>query len=191
MSHENIMRLWNDACLLGLIRPKLHILTKTTSYTVTSDDFGSVFTTRGAGVGVTFTLPSASAVNKGEWVMFISVANQNMIVAGATGGLVVFNDLAADNIGYGTSSELIAGAFLAISDGTSWIVLPLGTETQTIGVDTAASTSPSASTSSSTSASASPSASASSTPSASASNTASASPSASVSNTPSSSPSST
>jgi hypothetical protein len=135
MSNENVMRLWNDSVAGGRVRPKLKLVVKTSSYTITSADFGSVFTTRG-GSGVTFTLPAAASTNSGECVMFVNVANQNMTIAGSTGGLVVFNDLTANSIAFSTSSEKIAGAFLAISDGTSWIVLPIATETQTVTVAT-------------------------------------------------------
>lgn len=134
MSAENIMRMWNDCATGGRLRPKFRITAKTASYTVTPDDFGSVLTTRGAGGAITFTLPAASAVNKGEFVLFVNVANQNMIVAGADEGLVVINDLTADSIAFQTGSEKIGGAFLAISDGSSWCVAPLATETQTITV---------------------------------------------------------
>lgn len=133
MSHENILRLWNDAVTGGRVRPLVRIINKTANYTVTPDNFGSVFTTRGATSQVTFTLPAASAENKGHWNLFINVADQAMFVAGADGGLVIFNNLTADNIGFSTSGELIGGMFVAISDGTSWIVLPIGTETQTVG----------------------------------------------------------
>ena len=136
MSDENIMRMWNDCATGGRLRPKFRIVAKTASYTVTPDDFGSVLTTRGAGGAITFTLPAASAVNKGEFVLFVNVADQNMIVAGATGGLVVFNDLTANSIAFQTTSEKIGGAFLAISDGTSWVVVPVATETQTVTVAT-------------------------------------------------------
>jgi len=133
MSYENIMRLWNDCVDGGLVRPKLKITVKTTSYTIVSKDFGTIFTTRGGGA-VTFTLPAASAENRGEYVLFINVANQNMTVAGSSGGLVVFNNAAATSIAFQTGSEKIAGAFLALSDGTSWIVLPIATETQSVAV---------------------------------------------------------
>jgi hypothetical protein len=137
MSMENIMRMWNDCVTGGRQRPKFKVTAKTASYTVTPDDFGSVLTTRGAGGAITFTLPAASAVNKGEWVLFINVADQNMIVAGADEGLVTFNDLTADSIAFQQASEKIGGAFLAISDGTSWAVVPLATELQTIAVTSA------------------------------------------------------
>jgi hypothetical protein len=135
MSDENIMRMWNDCSVGGRLRPKFKISVKTASYTITPDDFGTVFTTRGAGA-VTFTLPSAGASNKGEWVLFINLADANMTVAGTAGGLVIFNDLTANSIAFEQAAEHIGGAFLAISDGTSWIVAPLATETQTIAVST-------------------------------------------------------
>ena len=136
MSNENIMRLWNDGATGGVVRPKFVVVAKTSAYTITSADFFSVFTTRGAGASVTFTLPAASSANRGNLVLFISVANHDMLVAGATGGLVVFNDLTANSIGYQTGFEYIGGAFLAVSDGTSWVVHPIGTETQTVTVAT-------------------------------------------------------
>jgi len=134
MSSENTMRMWNDCVTGGDIRPKFKVVSKTASYTVTPGDFGTVLTTRGAGGAITFTLPAASSTNKGEWVLFISVADQNLIVAGADEGLVVINDLTADSIAFQTSSEKIGGAFMAISDGTSWFVVPTATETQTVTV---------------------------------------------------------
>ena len=137
MSHEDVMRLWNDAAESGRVRPKLKVVAKTASYTITSGDFGTVFTTRGAEAAVTFTLPAAASKNKGEWALFLNVADQNMLVAGADEGIVTFNDLTADSVAYQTSSEKIGGAFLAISDGTSWVVAPLAMETQTITVASA------------------------------------------------------
>lgn len=137
MSAEDTMRLWNGCIEGGRVRPKFMITAKTASYTVTPNDFGSILTTRGAGGAITFTLPTASSVNAGDWVLFINVADQNMIVTGTDEGLVVFNDLTADAIAFQQASEKIGGAFLAISDGTSWAVLPIATETQTIAVTSA------------------------------------------------------
>lgn len=137
MSHEEVMRLWNGSVELGRIRPKLKIVVKTSSYTITPDDFGTVFTTRGATGAVTFTLPAAGSTNSGEWVLFVNVADQNMIVAGADEGIVTFNDLTADSVAYQTTSEKIGGSFIAISDGSSWAVMPLAEETQTITVASA------------------------------------------------------
>jgi hypothetical protein len=153
MSHENIMRLWSDCSVNGVERPRLNITIKTASYTITPDDFGKVFTTRGATSAVTFTLPAAATANKGHWVLFVNIANYDMIVAGATNGLVTFNDAAANNVGLTVANERIGGAFISISDGTSWLTLPITQETQTIALDTSTSSSPSSSVSSSPSSS--------------------------------------
>ncbi len=137
MSHDNTLRMWNDAIEGGDVRPKLKIVAKTSAYTITSSDFGTVFTTREASGAVTFTLPAAASTNNGEWVLFINVADQDLTVRGTAGELVVFNDLTADAIAFDQGSELIGGAFLAISDGTSWTVVPIATDTQTITVTSA------------------------------------------------------
>jgi hypothetical protein len=129
--------MWNDCIDGGRTRPKLAIIVKTASYTITPNDFGYVFTTRGATGAVTFTLPAAGSVNNGEWVLFVNVANQNMTIAGADEGIVCFNDATADAIAYSTTNEKIAGAFLAISDGSSWFVVPFSMETQTVTVTSA------------------------------------------------------
>jgi hypothetical protein len=143
MSHENIMRLWNAACDGGFVRPKMKVVVKTSSYTITPDDFGTVFTTRGATTTVIFTLPAVSSTYSGNVVLFLNVADYDMIVAGTTGELVVFNDLTADTFGIITASERIGAGLLAICDGTSWIVLPITQENVTVAVDTSASQTPS------------------------------------------------
>jgi len=107
---------------------------KTASYTVTADDMGKVFTTRGASTAVTFTLPAASSELAGAVVEFYAAADENLVVAGQDEELVVFNDLTADSIAFQTSSEKIGGGFRAVCDGTSWIVVPLATETQTVTI---------------------------------------------------------
>lgn len=113
------------------------VVAKTADYTVTASDMGKIFTTRGATGAVTFTLPAASTQLQGAVVEFYNVADQNMTVAGADEELVAFNDLTADSIAYSTSSEKIGGGFRAVCDGTSWIVVPLATETQTVTVASA------------------------------------------------------
>ena len=143
MSHENIMRLWNDCVNGGAVRPLTKIKVKTASYTIKPVDFGTTFTTRGASATVTFTLPAVASEYEGDFVVFINVADYNMMVLGTDEEVVTFNDLTADGLGFTTTSEKIGGTVLAICDGTSWILLPIGTETQTIKVATAASHTPS------------------------------------------------
>lgn len=142
MSYSNVLRLAREAVEVNgerfafATREKLSVVAKTSSYTLTTSDFGKVFTTRGAGGAITFTLPAASG-NSGEWFEFYNVANQNMILAAADEGMVCFNDLTADAIAFQTTNEKIGGGFRAICDGTSWIVVPLATETQTVTITSA------------------------------------------------------
>lgn len=112
------------------------VTAKTGNYTVTTSDFSRIFTTRGAAGAVTFTLPAASG-NSGQWVEFYNLADQDMIVAGQDEELVCINDLTADSIKFNTANEKIGGGFRAVCDGTSWIVVPLATETQTVVVTSA------------------------------------------------------
>lgn len=107
---------------------------KTSDYTVVAADAGKVFTTRGATTPITFTLPAASTALQGASVRFYNVADFDMWVEGSDEELVVINDATADSVGLATASELIGGAFDAFCDGTSWLVVPLATETQTITV---------------------------------------------------------
>lgn len=113
------------------------VTAKTTAYTITTADFGKIFTTRGNAGSLTFTLPAASG-NSGAVVEMYNVAGQTMIVAAADEEMVTFNDLTADSIEYSTASELIGGGFRCICDGTSWIVVALiSAEAQTITVNSA------------------------------------------------------
>lgn len=108
----------------------------TGSGTLAAADLNKVHTTRGATGAVTYTLPAASG-NSGNWVEFYNVADQDMTVAGQDEELVVLNDLTADSISFSTASEKIGGGFRAVCDGTSWIVVPLATETQTVTIASA------------------------------------------------------
>ena len=109
---------------------------KTTSYAVTSADFGKFLTTRGAGGAITFTLPAVVSGFKGAYVDFYNVADQDMIVAGTAGELVTFNDAAANSVAYSTSSEQIGACVRAFCDGTSWLMILMAEETATMTVAT-------------------------------------------------------
>ena len=116
--------------------PKYRVQNKTADYTVTEADFGSIFTNRGDADAIEYTLPAASG-NEGAWVEFWSVANQNLTVSGQDEELVVLNDLTADSISFQTTNEKIGGAFRAVCDGSSWLVSPIATETQTVTITSA------------------------------------------------------
>lgn len=118
--------------------PQFNHAAKTSNYTVTSSDFGSVLSTTGATGAVTFTLPDAASANAGAWVLFVNTVDQDMTVKSNTADdLIVFNDTAADSIAFSTASEKTGGMFLAVCNGTKWTVAPIATETQSVTIATA------------------------------------------------------
>lgn len=95
-------------------------LAKTAAYTIKApmDSPGTVFTNRGAGGSVTFTLPAPSAAVKGYWYRFIVIAAQALIVATATADtLIGYNDLDLDSI----ETNTVGAQVELFCDGTSWI----------------------------------------------------------------------
>lgn len=111
------------------------VVAKTAAYTCTVGDCGTIFTNRGDGDAITFTLPAA-ADSAGVWYEFIAVADYAMTIAGTAGELVTFNDAAANSVAYSTGSEIIGGALRAVCDGTSWLIFLMTNETQTPTVAT-------------------------------------------------------
>ena len=110
---------------------------KTADYYVGAADFGKVLTTRGATGAVVFTLPVAAAGDAGNWVIFVNAVDQNMTIQTQTANqMITFNDLDADAIAFATASEKIGACAMAISDGTSWFLVPLIFEAVTITVTT-------------------------------------------------------
>ena len=92
---------------------------KTADYTCTAAESGTIFTTRGNGAAINFTLP---ALGVGLWYTFVNLVGYNMEVIGPTANeLIAFNDLTASSIGFQTVSELKGGVIVAICDGTSWV----------------------------------------------------------------------
>lgn len=105
----------------GIVRNFIYsprFATKTSAYTVTAKETGTIFVTTGATAAVTFTLP---AISDGPWVFsFISGADVAMTVAAGTADtMVTYNDLAADSIAFSTSSEIIGGMVDVFCDGTT------------------------------------------------------------------------
>lgn len=111
---------------------------QTSAYTITAADSGKVLTNRGAAGSVTFTLPTVAAGFTGVDVTIMAVvAAQTVIIAAQTAGqIVTFNDAAANSITIGTTNEIIGAAFRCVCDGTSWLVMPLLNEGQTVTVAT-------------------------------------------------------
>lgn len=119
------------------VQPPYTVTAKATDATLTAADMCQVFTTRGASGTVTITLPAVASVRAGDWVEIYNCADETLTVDGTDEELLVFNDLTADSISWSTNAEKIGGGFRAVCDGTSWIVVPLGTETQTVTVASA------------------------------------------------------
>lgn len=114
-----------------------NVIAKTGDYTVLAEDGGAIFTTRGAGGAVNFTLPATTSLPVGWSCRFFNAAGQNMLVtAGTADTMSTFNDLTADSVAFQTSSELIGGAFEVVWDGTGWLVFIMAEETQTVTVAT-------------------------------------------------------
>lgn len=102
------------------------IKAKTAAYTVDPDvdPSGTVFTNRGAGGSVTFTLPDVVPSMAGLHYRFVGIANQNIVVATDTADtLVTLNDAAADSVAISTTAQKIGGVMDAYCDGTAWVVV--------------------------------------------------------------------
>ena len=96
------------------------VTAKTSDYTVTAAESGTIFTTEGAGGAVNFTLPSQGA---GLHYWFTNAEDQNMTITADTADtMVTFNDVAADSVAFSTSSEKVGGAAFVFSDGSKWMV---------------------------------------------------------------------
>lgn len=110
---------------------KRRIVVKTANYTILSpmvantagDPSGTLFTNRGAGGAVTFTLPVITANMAGVEYEFDGVANQTMTIAAAAGTVVTFNNAAAASVAASTAGGKIGAHFHAICDGLSWHVI--------------------------------------------------------------------
>lgn len=98
-----------------------HVQAKTADYTVLETDNDVIFTNRGAGGAVNFTLPATAKL--GLRYRFFVVADQTVtITAGTADTMIVYNDAAADSIALSTASNKIGGGFEVIGDGTGWMV---------------------------------------------------------------------
>lgn len=110
---------------------------KTANYTVLEGESGTYFSNLGAGGLVVFTLPAPSA---GLWYDFgAAVVAQDLVVKTATADtLIVFNDIAADQIAFNTANEICGGCFRAIClDGTNWTINEFSHDAQTSQIATA------------------------------------------------------
>lgn len=105
---------------LGAAAPIVEV--KTASFTATAADSGKKFLIVGATATVTVTCP---AISTGPFAFEVYVgSDQTVEVASAVADTITtFNDLAADKVGFATSSEKIGGSFEVLCDGTTLFVL--------------------------------------------------------------------
>lgn len=97
------------------------VTTVTADTTLTADDSGTKFIANGA-AKVTFTLPALAA---GLIFWFYNVGASGMRIASASADtMIVGNDIAADNIEFVTTGEMIGAAIVVYpnSDATKWLV---------------------------------------------------------------------
>jgi hypothetical protein len=99
------------------------ITAKTASYTVTAEESGTLFTTRGATAAVTFTLPAVTGLPIGTFYEFYNVVNAGMVIAsnGSLDNITSKNDVSADSITCTTDSVSISACVEVIWDGTRWL----------------------------------------------------------------------
>lgn len=100
------------------------VAAKTASYSVQPNDNNTVFTNRGAGGAVTFTLPTIASLDSGFNVWFFVAADQSVTISCPEGDkIVTFNDIAADTVAYSTASKKVGASCHFIYDGTGWLVM--------------------------------------------------------------------
>ena len=99
------------------------IKAKTADYTVTAAESGVIFTTRGAGAAVNFTLPAVTNLPIGTEYTFYNIAATGMAVLsnGSSDNIVSLNDAGADSITCTTTSKMIGAAVRVIWDGVNWL----------------------------------------------------------------------
>ena len=100
-----------------------NIEAKTADYAVLVTDNNTLFTTRGAGGAVTFTLPAVTDLPKGFDVTFYNVSASGLVVAsnGSSDNIVALNDAGADTLTATTTSLMIGVSIRVVWDGTGWL----------------------------------------------------------------------
>ena len=101
---------------------------------VSPQDNGTLFVVEGGNVD--FTLP-AIANSQGQRYGFYVASDHNMLVqSAAAGGLIVYNNVAADSVAFSTAGEKIGGYIEVIGfDNSKWLtMMHLANEAQTITI---------------------------------------------------------
>ena len=111
----------------------------TADITLTPGDVGRTFGNVGATGTVVITIPSAANCPLGGDLKFLSCADQTLTISGTAGEIIALNDVAANSVSLGTSSEKASGGFVLTAVGpataaTKWHVAYQTEETQTVTV---------------------------------------------------------
>lgn len=103
-------------------------------YTVLASDAGKLLIANDDTNVLIFTLPAVTV--KGVW-WFADLGQYGMrIVGGTADKMVVFNDAAADSVGYETGGEMIGAACFIICDGTNYYHFDCSNEAVTVTIVT-------------------------------------------------------
>ena len=114
----------DDNYIIDDIAFKFNVVAKIAAYTCKVKESGTFFTTEGATAAVTFTLPAvASSANVCYW--FASMEDLAMTITAPAATLVCGNNIAATSVSYETGSNIIAGAFMVVCNGTKWFAVPM------------------------------------------------------------------
>ena len=99
------------------------IKAKTADYTLTAEESGVVFTNRGAGAAITFTLPAVTNLPIGTRYEFFGVSATGFTVAsnGSLDNISTLNDATADTITCTSTSKIIGASVAVMWDGTAWL----------------------------------------------------------------------
>ena len=108
-----------------------------TTYTITEAENNTLFTNRGAGGNIVWTLPATPKKGLHYGIQAVA-AGTVKVSSGTSDQLIAFNNATCDTVEYSTSGEIIGGGFDIFGDGTGWIVRPFcwgqGLTAQTITI---------------------------------------------------------
>lgn len=100
------------------------IVPKTAAYTVKPgfDKSGTLFTTKGAGGAVIFTLPTLGSAQAGTYYEFHNAVDQTMTVTAAAGKAICDGNAAATSLAASTANHKIGARIRAEWDGAAWLL---------------------------------------------------------------------
>jgi hypothetical protein len=138
---QTSMPLWNGMTV-GLnaikqiegIAMRVKTVAKTASYTCKVEDSGIVFTNRGAGGAVIFTLPAVADSAGVVYYFMGAVAAQDLTITAPAGTLVAFNNIAATSIAYSTAGQRAGGGAMLVCDGVKWLAFVMANVGATVTI---------------------------------------------------------